>query len=169
MFSILKSKNIHIRTIGARWRRKSVTTCTRDCRSNPTQDFFFYTFFWCIYTLTAFSIPIFCSLIFWIDFGNRRVQLGLVKDQGSNAMLRFTFLLAWVTHSLRGVLKDTYTFVISFPFISFHFSWPVSDTSLLLSEPLKLIASVYKGLFGDFQVPFLFLGNYPVSGSCSNR
>lgn len=97
------------------------------------------------------------------------MQLGLVKDQGSNAMLRFTFLLAWVTHSLRGVLKDTYTFVISFPFISFHFCWPVSDTSLLLSEPLKLIASVYKGLFGDFQVPFLFLGNYPVSGSCSNR
>lgn len=80
------------------------------------------------------------------------MQLGLVKDQGSNAMLSFTFLLAWVTHSLKGVLKDTYTFVISFPFISFHFSWPVSDTSLLLSEPLKLIASVYKGLFGDFQV-----------------
>lgn len=82
------------------------------------------------------------------------MQLGLVKDQGSNATLSFIFLLAWVTHSLRGVLKDT---------------WPVSDTSLLLSEPLKLIASVYKGLFGDFQVPFLFLGNYPVSGSCSNR
>lgn len=167
MLPILKSKNIHIRTLGAWWRRKSVTTCTRDCRSNPTQDFFFFLHFLLVHLhLNCIFHPRFLFPYFLDRFWQQTCAVRLSERSRFKCNVKFYFFTCLgYTFSQRG-LKGHLHFCY---FLSFHFSWPVSDTSLLLSEPLKLIASVYKGLFGDFQVPFLFLGNYPVSGSCSNR